>query len=71
MVNVNASAKSPLASKTIWGGIAAIAGALAPTLLPLIGVPVDQVPQLIAAAITVIGGIVAIVGRFTATRPIG
>ena len=70
-MTLSATTKSPLASKTVWGGLIAIAGALAPTVLPLIGVPVGEVPTVLTALGTIAGAVLAIVGRFAATKKLG
>lgn len=70
MVDTMNGTKSPLASKTIWGGILALLGALAPVVLPQLGVPASDVQTLMASIATVAGAVIAIIGRFTATKPL-
>jgi hypothetical protein len=64
--------KSILASKTVWGGLIAIAAAL----LGMFGytvTPADQVAVVdaIAAVAAAVGGAIAIFGRIVATKRIG
>jgi len=64
--------KSILASKTVWGGLIAIAAAL----LGMFGytvTPSDQVAVVdaIAAVAAAVGGAIAIFGRIVATKRIG
>jgi asparagine N-glycosylation enzyme membrane subunit Stt3 len=54
------------ASKTLWGAVIAILGAAA----GLLGITPEQLPSA-DEVVTVIGGVLAIVGRFMATKPIG
>lgn len=65
-------AKSPLQSKTVWGGLVAILAAVAGFLGYSIA-PADQAAliNLVADAVTLAAGAVAIWGRITATKRIG
>ena len=54
--------KNPLASKTIWGAIIAIA----PQLLALFGVT-DQ--DIVTSTVSILGGLFAIYGRVVAKLP--
>lgn len=64
--------KSLLASKTVWGGILVVVGAIA-GMLGYTFAPEDQAT--VAAAIDniviAVGGLLAIWGRITATKRIG
>ena len=63
-------AKPALASSTIWGGIAAVAGVALPPLLSKIGVtPSDAAAgsQLLGSLVSAAGGLLAIWGRSKAT----
>lgn len=66
--------KSPLTSLGVWGALTAIAGAAAPLLLDKAGVaPAADSPSvatLAAQAVALAGGILALVGRITATKRI-
>lgn len=57
--------KSFLASKTFWGGLIAVLAGFA----GLIGFDPAQLPSA-DEIVAVIGGVIAIVGRFTATKAI-
>jgi hypothetical protein len=64
--------KSIFASKTVWGGLIAVAAAL----LGLFGytiTPADQVAvvEAVAAIGSAVGGVLAIYGRIVATKRIG
>lgn len=69
------STKPALASTSVWGALAAIAGAAAPTLLAKAGVTSDTDQQAVVAAasqaVTLAGGLLALIGRLTATKRIG
>jgi hypothetical protein len=64
--------KSPLTSSGIWGGIIAM---FAPIIGHLIHVnitdmDIQQLADLVASGIAVIGGFIAIIGRWRATKQI-
>lgn len=57
--------KTFLASKTFWGGLIAVLGAAA----GLFGFSPEQLPSA-DEIVAIIGGVIAIIGRFTATKTI-
>jgi hypothetical protein len=59
--------KNLLASKTFWGAVVSILGAIAPTVGPAIGVQPGEWGQIM----TGIGAVVAIYGRIVAQKQIG
>ena len=74
MTSTNLRSKSPLRSKTIWGGAMAIAAGL-PALVQTIAFiaghaePVSP-EQLSTAVLSIMGGAGAIVGRWVAAQPV-
>lgn len=69
------STKPAVASSGVWGALAVIAGAAAPIILAKAGVTSDADQQAVVAAaaqaVTLVGGILALIGRLTATKRIG
>ena len=74
MTSTPLRSKSPLHSKTIWGGAMAIAAGL-PALVQTVAFiaghaePVSPEP-LSTAVLSIMGGVSAIVGRWVATQPV-
>lgn len=58
--------KNPLLSKTIWGGLLAVGAAVAPNLLPI-----NETMPLLDSALSLVGGALAIYGRYKAVQPVG
>ena len=56
--------KSFLQSKTIWGALIALASAVAPIVLPMVGVQPGEMASVVGA----LGAILAIWGRVTAKK---
>jgi hypothetical protein len=65
--------KSWYASRTVWGGILAIAVPVAATLLHVNVTDVDtqQIAALLAGAGGLVGGAIAVYGRIKASKTIG
>jgi hypothetical protein len=57
-------------SKTIWGAVLAVLGLALPKVATAIGGP-DTISEIAGAAVTVIGSILAIIGRYRAVTTIG
>lgn len=58
--------KSVFASKTVWGLIVTALGALAPMVLPLVGLEIGDLNKLIEA----FGIVLALIGRLSADKPL-
>jgi hypothetical protein len=64
-------AKAAIASKTVWGGIIALLGPVAVPILDTIGMNVpSQWQPIVAGASSIVGGLLAIYGRVSATQQI-
>ena len=74
MTSTPLRSKSPLRSKTIWGGAMAIAAglpALVQTIASIAGHAEPVSPeQLSTAVLSIMGGAGAIVGRWVASQPV-
>jgi len=66
---MNTAPKSPLASRTVWGGVLAALTPVVSALLRWADAPEDVVTAAVGA-VPVLGGAVAIWGRAVAVRPI-
>ena len=63
--------KPTLMSSTVWGALAALAGAAIPALFASLGwVPADQqaATVVVGQAVSAIGGAIALFGRLRATK---
>ncbi|CAB4190198.1 hypothetical protein UFOVP1288_44 [uncultured Caudovirales phage] len=56
--------KNIFASKAIWGSVVALVSAIAPTVLPLVGIQPGELASITGA----LGALLAIYGRLTATK---
>lgn len=65
---VTPDTKPALASTTLQGAIIAILSALAPTIANFLHLQASDIVQVVAAAGTVIGFIMTVIGRFKATK---
>lgn len=57
-------------SLTIQGIVVALIGAFTPMIAKALHLPDDQMTTLVAAVVTVVGGIMGIVGRLRAVQPL-
>lgn len=66
--------KNPLSSVAIWGGIIAVASQLLPVLAPFAGLAPADGSEVVTHVRTIggaVGGLMAIYGRWVATKKIG
>ena len=61
--------KSALKSVGVWGGILTLLPA-ADKILAIFGILQESLPPLMAAGLTIVGGVTAIIGRIKATKKI-